>query len=310
MALCACDNGAQFGLPSSETAFDKVIWYNNKVDIVMMVDNSGSMKEYQDRLILQVPSFVDRLNKIKMDYHIAVISSSISNRYSGGQFLGSPAFLTNASANLIANLQSKIQIGESGSDLEAPFMNFKNIFFSDYVKYQGAGFLRPDALLVIITLSDDTDKSTVSSTDFAKLLDGLRPKFRDGTRGWLYNYIGVLDLKSSCRSSTGGLPTVGLKHVELADFSGGVKGSICESTLEQTVGNIRARIEAILTDYKLDFKPKVETIRVTLNGQQIPPDTVNGWTYNPNTNTVSFHGTAVPAADGRVLVTFDRADAN
>jgi hypothetical protein len=310
LALFACSNGADFGLPSTEDSFDKIVSYNNKVDLVIVVDNSDSMKYHQDRLILQVPGFVERLNGLKMDYHIGVISSSVSASYGGGQLLGSPAFLTSSSPSLNQSLQARLQVGEGGSNLESPLQNFKNIFFSDYMKYGGAGFLRSDALLVIIVLSDDDDKTAVSAEAFAKTLDEVKPQFRDGTRGWVYNYIGVLDIKSPCKSPGQAFPSVGVKHVWLTDFSHGVKASICDNTLERAVGNIRARIEQILTDYLLKDKPKVETIRVTLNGQQIPPDEVNGWTYNAETNVVSFHGSAVPAVDGRVLVTYERATAN
>ncbi|MBK7960571.1 MAG: hypothetical protein IPK04_04780 [Bdellovibrionales bacterium] len=128
LALFACSNGADFGLPSTEDSFDKIVSYNNKVDLVIVVDNSDSMKYHQDRLILQVPGFVERLNGLKMDYHIGVISSSVSASYGGGQLLGSPAFLTSSSPSLNQSLQARLQVGE-GAAILSPHCKILRIYF-------------------------------------------------------------------------------------------------------------------------------------------------------------------------------------
>ncbi|MNT40361.1 hypothetical protein D3C72_1766680 [compost metagenome] len=91
----------------------------------------------------------------------------------------------------------------------------------------------------------------------------------------------------------------------LADVSGGVKESICNSSLATAVGNIRKRIAQIMTDFKLRDLPKLETIKILVNGVSIPRSQENGWDYFEDGNFIRFYGTAVPAADASIRVDFD-----
>lgn len=309
MGLLACSNGTQFNLPASSDQFVMGVTYNNKVDIVLAVDNSTSMDAYQANLLAQMPDMISHLDKLKMDYHIAVISSSVPANINGGKFIGSPSFLQNNSLGLIGSLQDRIRLGSSGSDKEAPLQNFLNIFNSDYLQKEGQGFFRDDALLAIITLSDDDDHSSVTSSQFITKLNALKPNLANGQKNWIYNYLGVLNLQSPCRSILGTV-TVGLKHVEIADASGGIKSNICDPTLANAVSNIRVRIQNILTDYPLSKVPKVDTIRVTMNGQSVPQDATNGWSYIPANNVIRFNGTYVRPSDAQVSADFDPLTAN
>lgn len=311
----SCSNQAGFSLASTSEDFKQNYTYNNKVDIVLIVDNSLSMTKYQNNLIQQIPAFTQRLNSLKLDYHFAVISTSVNEVDNGAKFIGNPAFLTGLTVNVESEMQSRIQLGDHGSDFEAPLLNFKNIFkweqSNSYINTLGAGFLRQDALLGIIVLSDDNDGSTVTSGEFAQLLDRMKPPFNTGDRGWIYNYIGVLNLQSPCKNDVTGNVTPGIKHLDLVNMSGGVKASICDQTLEYAVSNIRARLVERITDYPLKKEPKIETIQVIVNGQPVPQDNNNGWSYLPGPPpAIRFHGTAVPAADASIVVLFDPSSAN
>lgn len=308
--LAACSNGTQFGLPSTSQEINHAVAYNNKVDIVLIVDNSSSMNTFQENLLKQMPLMVVALKQLKMDYHFAVITTSVEEKNNGGIFIGTPTYLKNESANLDTELQKRIRIGSEGSNLTRPLMNLTNIIFSSYMNFQGAGFLRSDALLALITLSDDDDGSTLSTDDFIDKMNTLKPDFQSGSKAWLYNFIGILSLENGCRNEMGAVTTVGIKHMAIADYTGGTKSTICGVSLVDAVANIKARIVQVLTDYKLKSKPKIETIRVSINGQVIANNAVNGWTYEADINSVRFHGTAIPVSDVLIVITFDPSQAN
>lgn len=98
--------------------------------------------------------------------------------------------------------------------------------------------------------------------------------------------------------------------MEVVNYSGGISGSLCGTDLYRSVSTIKARIIQILTDYKLDRKPRVDTIRVYVAGIEVPKNDVNGWSYIASSNLIRFNGTAVPGAEQGIRVDFLPEEAN
>ena len=77
--LLSCSNRAtSFALPSEQGGFSGQLFYNNKVDILFVVDNSKSMLQYQQRLSARMQDMVTTLNDLKMDYQVAVTTSTMA----------------------------------------------------------------------------------------------------------------------------------------------------------------------------------------------------------------------------------------
>ena len=307
-----CGNGAatSFEIDSTSESFGQKVLYNNKVDIVMIVDNSTSMQQHQKRLSQQMPNMVAALQALRMDYRIVVITTSMGSGGDGGAFRGTPSVLTNFTPNLTSALSERVLQGETGKDLERGFESLQTVLSADYLSTDGVGFLREDALLAIVELSDEDDSSGVSASTLANYLDSLKPAGKDGRKSWIFNFIGVLDDSSACRTFND-FSSPGLKQMTLAHLAGGSQESICSSNLTSAVTNIKARIVQILTDFTLAEKPVVSTIAVLVNGVQIPQDELNGWTYvlEGTRHLVRFHGTSVPPADADIRINYTPAKA-
>jgi len=289
--------------------FGQKILYNNKVDILFIVDNSTSMAQHQGRLSQQIPYLVTALRALKMDYHIAAISTSMGADGNGGQFLGSPSVLTNQTGNLEALLQQRIAQGETGSNSEKGLLSMETALSPAYLSTGGAGFLRDDALLAVIELSDEDDKSAKTASYFANLLDALKPAAVDGRKSWIFNFIGVLENTSACRTFND-YSEVGALQMQLAELSGGNKESLCSNSLSSALSNIKSRIVQILTDFYLKSRPVKQTLKVAVNGRLVPESATNGWTYieDGNKYIIRFTGDAVPAADADIRVDFTPTD--
>lgn len=307
-----CGNGAatSFEINSTSENFGQKVLYNNKVDIVMLIDNSTSMQQHQARLSKQMPTLVSVLQSLKMDYHIVVITTSMGSGGDGGQFKGSPTVLTNQTANLATVLSDRILQGEAGKDLERGLESLQSVLDPGYLATDGAGFFRDDALMAVIALSDEDDSSAGTASTYASLLEKLKPAGKDGRKSWIFNFIGVLSNSSQCRTFND-YSAPGSKFMQLADISGGNKESICTSNLASAVTNIKARIIQILTDFYLGEKPAPLTIKVRVNGILVPQNTENGWSYIEEAGKylIRFNGTSIPPADADIHIDYTPAQA-
>jgi hypothetical protein len=310
LSTVGCSN-QQFVIPPQEQSFPQSVTYNNKVDVLVMIDNSLSMDLYQNRLAAQAGSMIDTLNSYSMDYQIAVVTSDIISGGNGGRFLGTgPKFLTATTADLKSLLQTRIKAGTNGHDVEQGMASIKRVLSPTYLAGEGKGFLREDALLAIIALTSEDDNSVGNINDDIAFFNQLKPPGETSKQNWVLNFIGVDDLDSVCSSSTTtDYKEPGVRWIELAKHSGGKIESICESSLGVAANNIRARIVQIMTDFYLDREPLLDSVSVLVNGVVVPKDNINGWQYFPQGNYIRFNGTAVPKASDRININYKPASA-
>jgi hypothetical protein len=315
----SCNNKAtHFALPSTSQSFGQALTYNNKVDILFVIDNSKSMGQYQRRLSARVPDMINTLNSLRMDYHVAVTTTTMStdaNLYPmTRQIVGAPKYLTETNINLLAD---RILTGESGSDNERG-LDAMAFVTGAYAMTNALGFIRSDALLAIIILGDENDNSTEfgngASNDFINYMNRIKPDFKEGGRAWIANYIGTINT-TNC-DNLGGYVSVGTNYMKLVDASNGIKESICAADLSVAVSNIKARIVDMVTAFRLKDVPNKSTIKVFVGGNQIAEDAANGWTLEQETTPakivymIKFHGLAIPAADQSIRIDYTAAGAS
>ena len=313
-----CSNSAtNFALPSTEQTFGQVITYNNKVDLLFIIDNSSSMSQHQQRLAAKVPDMIATLNSLKMDYHVAVTTTTMTTNLSSypmsRQILGTPKYLTSSNINL---LNSRLLAGETGSDLERG-LDAMAFATGSYAAANAPGYLRSDALLVLIFMGDEDDQSSEfgsgNSNDFINYLNKLKPPFPQGGRAWIANFIGSLQ-NQNC-DNLGGQVSIGFNYLKLVEASQGIKESICSGDLSTAVSNIKARIFGQLTQFKLKSAPQKSTLRIAVAGHAVSESSTDGWTLetegiSPAINYfIRFHGSAIPAADQGVQIDFTPATA-
>ena len=319
-AFLSCSNsGTQFGLPEMSSTFTGQVTYNNKVDILFVVDNSKSMLQYQQRLAAKVNDMIVALNNLGMDYHVGVTTTTMSTNSSTypmtRQLIGNPVYLTSQNINQLSN---RIIVGEAGSDLERGLDAMKYVTSASYLNSIKSDFIRTDALFSVIFISDEQDQSSEfgnpNSSDFVNYLNAFKPPFENGSRAWIANYIGILTNKSC--DNLGGFVSIGTQFLTLTDASNGIKSSICNADLTDTVSNIKARIIDQLTTYTFAQTPNKSTIKVIVGGRTIVEDSVNGWTLLTETNAqgksvyvLKFHGSSIPAANEPVIVDYKPAGA-
>jgi hypothetical protein len=188
MATAACDKtDRSFSLLDAGSTFHQAgTFVPKKMDILWVIDNSGSMASSQTNLTNNFQSFIDKFQKNGYDYHMAVTGTDawrafyqsnttnkdmlrrarpgeinfgtnpLTYKTNSGVFVMdqltpnlSQVFLTNAMQNT------------TGTGDERAFASFK-----EFLNFTGnADFHRPDATLAIIIISDEDDFSSNTSGD-------------------------------------------------------------------------------------------------------------------------------------------------
>ncbi len=141
-----------------------------KVDILWVVDNSTSMAAKQNRLKANFQGFIDQLTQANeaIDYHIGVVTTDTVSGDQSGK-LQNRAGLSHpwvgedtcgAGCDQVTAFQENASVGESGSGDEKPLLAAEMALTPPLSTVgQNAGFLRADATLFIIVLTDEDDHS-------------------------------------------------------------------------------------------------------------------------------------------------------
>jgi hypothetical protein len=191
-----------------------------------------------------------------------------------------------------------------------------------------AGFMRPGAYFAVIILSDEDDFSDenrpensweakggvadhsydnpglMKIEDVIAQLDEMTGS-SENSRHYNVSAITVSDpecLKLHLRETSAAV--IGQRYMELAERTKGVVGSICDPSYANTLTFIKERIVELITQFPLADVPSDGSLSVIVNGEMIPQDPQNGWTYQKETNSITFHGRAVPPAAAAIHVNF------
>jgi hypothetical protein len=157
------------------------------------------------------------------------------------------------------------------------------------------GFLRPDAKLAIIYLSDEEDSSP-RPVDFYKTYF-FALKGGDASKLSISAIVGPNDL-STCPTAS----SAGTRYMALAQATGGVVESICTPNWADSLRNLSTSAFGPNRTFKLSEKPEPadgSSIVVRVDGVQ-----VGGWHYDAGTRSVVFDQDAAPPPGSVVEVTY------
>ncbi|MEQ1876639.1 MAG: hypothetical protein ABL958_08330 [Bdellovibrionia bacterium] len=300
---------------------------NNKLDILWVMDNSGSMQPYQDNVAANFTAFMTQFVTKGYDYQIAVTASDAWR----APFIPNPTFakfrdgagsthsgvfvITPQTLNPINVFNINIKQGIAGSGDERAFSSFKESLNSSL----NAGFLRSDSFLAVIIISDEDDFSHDGGnyinrdysypglhpiSHYTNYLDALTGTSGD-TRRYSVSAMAVLDNACLTNPATHPGAIIGLRYQQLVAATDGVQGSLCSTNFADELDKIQQKIAELSTQFLLNRVPIVETIQVKVNGILVPNNGTNGWSYISSANAIRFHGSAIPPQGAQIQVDFD-----
>ena len=116
--LAACrDDGLRNAPPPGQRTDSYAQLGASRVDVLWVVDNSGSMEPRQQQLADNFASFMTEFTRNAIQYRIAVTTTDIFK--DAGEFKGSPKVLRNNTPSVIEAFKNNIRVGINGSPFEA-----------------------------------------------------------------------------------------------------------------------------------------------------------------------------------------------
>lgn len=271
----------------------------HSADILFVVDNSGSMSDKQQRLSDSFSTFINWLIGHTVSFHIAVTTTDMDDPNQSGAFFsapGVPKILKNDTPNLVAAFNSNVHVGTSGSASERGLDGAVSALTYPLIATTNVNFLRDDAQLYLVFVSDENDQSAQSVGYYVELLTTVK----DGNPNNIYFAAIAGDSPSGC-SSVGGSATAGTRYHDVVNQSGGLWGSICDADFGVTLQNLAFAITEPTAQFFLAYVPDTATIKVFVDGVQEPG---SHWSYQEASNSVLFDAAFVPAMGTQVEIKY------
>ena len=314
---CQVDSTFKKQLPLKQQIVSQSVTnnYNPNLDILFIIDNSGSMKDIQELLAKNAKLFINEFLDVGfIDYHIAVTTSSLTSgtRYhshidretleklrqavyggslsrcddlAGNLGYDYPNYVDRNTPKADQCLSEMMNVGTFGSDIEN-FFNIPSLIFSDLM-LQGKYplFYRPEAHLVVFIITNGNDNS-----DFTPRMAYDSLLYIKGDERKIHYAAGIVNfqvLNYDCKKEDP--PGPPLKIMKMVGFFGsrGYWFNLCRFNYGKILsGFANHLLDSVLT-LPLDRIPDIDTLEVSYNykgkKQVIPSE---GWSYDVENNTI------------------------
>jgi len=317
----------------------------SKVDILWVVDSSGSMQEEQSYLGQNFASFISQVAKSNADFQIGVTTTDVCDDQDPSRIslnlrrcpTPSGAATSHLRGSLVGQISQKV-LSRTTSNLESKFTTYSNVGIngSGYehgltaakmaieksLAGQNENFVRKDAFLAVIVVSDEED-------------DGIGLGMADAYSGQNYIQAGLTNYRyttddfirdihaakgigkfsvsaitgtrladgSMCTSAHSKPLEEGSQYIQAAQGTGGIVQSICDTNWSASLSAIGQDIAAQSSQLVLNQKPYSSAINVLVNSA---PST--HWTYNPTNNAIKFDIGFIPKIGEKIEIQYEIAN--
>lgn len=251
------------------TAFDQVdVWQQNppdEVDILLVVDNSCSMEPYQTKLGANFTQFISWFIEADVDYQIGVVTTDIIDTRTAGAIQG--PIITADTANPEGQFSANVNVGTGGAAFEAGIEAAHMALTTKMNDGTNAGFLRDDASLSIIFVSDEEDSSPYGVNNYInEFVDIKGARNRD-----VFNASAlVVSDYADCTSDQQAVSTIGSRYMDVAQQTGGIVGNLCDNDFESIVFDLSLASTRLRNIYWLSDEPNLTTLEVSIDDEIIP----------------------------------------
>ncbi len=279
------------------------------VDILWVIDDSGSMANERRTLVGNFNRFVQELQNLKVDFQMGVTSVSALDN---GRLRGMTPIIRNTTPDVRSVFEANTTFLASRARWEQGLRMAQFALTSPRIDPGGtnAGFIRAGAALAVIVVTNEDDSSFGDVDYYARAFKSLKGKGNENLV--TYSVIGGTTPNGCTPPGEAGLygslAEPSFRYSDVATKTGGIVGSICDVSFEQTLIRIAQALNTLKRVFPLTIRPLIASLRVSVvDGTQVTvvaDDPVRGYQYRAETNSVVFLGTYVPPPGSTVRLEY------
>lgn len=230
-----------------------------KVDILFVIDNSGSMEYEQKNMAQRTSQFLTILQGL--DYQIAVTTTDPRNITLGdGRLIaltggnGRKIIDTSLQVSTAQNLLSQtLQRPERGDgDEQGIRAVYRTIQRYNNNESEFRTFFREGAQFSVVLISDEDESDNTTRNDPANLLNVINSTW-NGQKRFNFNSIITRPGDTACRESYGA--AYGERYKMISEMTGGVLGNVCDMDYTNQVSGVADEIRRLLKTLTLSCTP-------------------------------------------------------
>lgn len=271
--LLAGPGCVEFGLSVEDTEVVPEVWVEEtftqtavpRLDVLWVVDDTGSMAEAQAVLGSEFVGFASALDAVGVEYQAGVVTTDMAAE-DAGWLQGDPWIVTPALDDPAAAFAAAVDVGVEGSPPEAGLAAMVAALGEPLRSTVNRGFRRPDAALLVVVVSNAADgSSAVLDGDPVTLaVDLLEAEAAATGRSATFSAV-VGPAPSGC-NGVAGRAAEGVGYLEVAAATGGTSASICDADLGAVLEALALDAIQWQSRFQLQGHPLQETVVVEVDG--------------------------------------------
>lgn len=273
--------GEVVGTPYVET-FSQSENNTKKLDILWVIDNSGSMADEQTSLGNNFSAFINDFIDQGVDFKMAITTTDRSVVSSSMTKLTSVK--AQNEAQFLADFASLVQVGIYGSGREKGLDGAKH-----FIQNYGSTFLRSDAYLAIVFMSDEEDQSEGKVSDYITYLKGQK------TDPGLLKVYSIVNRDSGYQSGL----TVGYqRYQEATNLTAGKLADI-KGDFHKILSEMGGNLLRLLDSFALAHTPVEGSLKVFVNNVQ-----VSNFSFDAGSRSIKFPSESLPPVGAEIRVEY------
>lgn len=260
VSLSACDDVRFTENPIQIDTFQQTP--NPMVDILWVVDNSGTMSEERAQLGEKFDKFMASLLASGADYHIGIVSTDTDDTSHSGRLQGDPKVITSSTPDPKAAFAANVQLPETDSRIERGLDAMRLALGEDLLAGDNSGFLRANASLFVIVISDENDHSMGPVSYYGRWLEHLKGAGNENTVS--FSAI-VGQAPDGCSGAE-----AGERYLHVQVDTGGLFHSICSEDYGPIVEELGINAAGLRRKFYLSEGAQPATVQVLNYSDQDP----------------------------------------